>query len=138
MGHSLCFVDTCRLVSCHLLPFPHVFMIHGYRWLHDCEARWLSGRMLSSCVIAAWLEKLSWYQIQNEQVCHAEQSVFRFERSNGLDTALYKTYLYLIFTIRSPCARPSSTVLYLTLMSSSPCLPLLLSWCPFLGHSMLN
>ena len=48
-------------------------------------------------VIAAWLEcfqeKPSW--CRNEQICQG-QSVKRFERSNGLDAALYKTYLYLM------------------------------------------
>ena len=27
----------------------------------------------------------------------------RFERSNGLDTALYKNYLYLFYLYKSPC-----------------------------------
>ena len=43
------------------------------------------------CAIAAWLEcfqeKPSW--CRNKQVCHGRKSVKRFERSNGLDTALY-------------------------------------------------
>ena len=45
-----------------------------------------------------FLEKPSW--CRNEQVCHAGEakSVKRFERSNGLDTALYKNYIYLFFT----------------------------------------
>ena len=49
--------------------------------------------MNSRCAIAAWLEcfqeKPSW--CRNEQVCQGRKSVKRFERSNGLDTALYKT-----------------------------------------------
>ena len=48
-------------------------------------------------VIATWLEffqkKPSW--CRNEQVYQGWKSVERFERSNGLDTALYKNYLYL-------------------------------------------
>ena len=48
--------------------------------------------MNSRCAIAAWLEcfqeKPSW--CRNEQVCQGRISVKRFERSNGLDTALYK------------------------------------------------
>ena len=48
--------------------------------------------MSSRCAIAAWLEcfqeKPSW--CRNEQVCQGRISVKRFERSNGLDTALYK------------------------------------------------
>ena len=43
-------------------------------------------------MIAAWLEyfpeKSDW--CRNEQVCQGRKSVKRFERSNGLDTALYK------------------------------------------------
>ena len=43
-------------------------------------------------VIAAWLEcfpeKSDW--CRNEQVCQGRKSVKRFDRSNGLDTALYK------------------------------------------------
>ena len=46
----------------------------------------------SRCVIAAWLEcfqeKPSW--CRNEQVCQGRKGVKRFERYNGLDTALYK------------------------------------------------
>ena len=46
----------------------------------------------SHCAIAAWLEcfqeKPSW--CRNEQVCQGRKSVKRFERSNGLDIALYK------------------------------------------------
>ena len=53
--------------------------------------------MDSRCAIAAWLEcfqeKPSWFR--NKQVCQGRISVKRFERSNGLDTALYKTYLYI-------------------------------------------
>ena len=49
--------------------------------------------MNSRCAIAAWLEcfkeKSSWCQ-----VCQGRKSVKRFERSNGLDTALYKTHLF--------------------------------------------
>ena len=57
--------------------------------------------VLSLRVIAAWLEcfpeKPSW--CRNEQVCQGsstagEESVKRSERSNGLDTALYKNYLF--------------------------------------------
>ena len=48
--------------------------------------------MNSRCAIAAWLEcfqeKPSW--CRNEQVCQGRKSVKRFERSNGLDTVLYK------------------------------------------------
>ena len=50
---------------------------------------------MSDLVVArncAWLEcfpeKPSW--CRNEQVCQGRKSVKRFERSNGLDTALYK------------------------------------------------
>ena len=50
--------------------------------------------MFSCCVIAAWLEcfpeKPSWCRI--EQVCQGAKNVKLFERSNGLDTALYKNY----------------------------------------------
>ena len=58
-------------------------------------------------VIAAWLEcfpeKPSW--CRNEQVCQGRKSVKRFERSNGLDTVLYKNilllyvYLYAHYTV---------------------------------------
>ena len=45
-----------------------------------------------SRVIAAWLEcfpkKSSWFR--NDLVCQWRIGVKRFERSNGLDTALYK------------------------------------------------
>ena len=48
--------------------------------------------MNSRCALAAWLEcfqeKPSWRR--SEQVCQGRKSVKRFERSNGLDTALYK------------------------------------------------
>ena len=48
-----------------------------------------------SHIIAAWLEcfpeKLSWCRNEHRSV----KSVKRFEWSNGLDTALYKTYLYI-------------------------------------------
>ena len=48
--------------------------------------------MNSRCAIAAWIEgfpeKPSW--CRNEQVCQGRISVKRFERSNGLDNALYK------------------------------------------------
>ena len=51
--------------------------------------------MNSRCVIAAWLErfqeKLSW--CRNEQVSQV-RSVRHFERSNGLDTALYKNIIF--------------------------------------------
>ena len=44
------------------------------------------------CAIVAWLEcfqeKPSWRR--NEQVCQGRKRVKRFERSNGLDAALYK------------------------------------------------
>ena len=58
--------------------------------------------MSSLCAIAAWLEcfqeKPSW--CLNEQVCQGRISVKRFERSNGLDTALYKNiplpFFYLL------------------------------------------
>ena len=50
--------------------------------------------------IAAWLEyfqqKLSW--CRNEQVWQGRKSVKRFERSNGLDTALYKTNLVMVLS----------------------------------------
>ena len=53
--------------------------------------------MNSRCAIAAWpecfQEKPSW--CRNEHVCQGRKSVKRFERSNGLDTALYNNYLYL-------------------------------------------
>ena len=53
--------------------------------------------MSSRCAIAAWLEcfqeKPSW--CRNEQVCQGRISVKRFERSNGLDTALYKKNIHL-------------------------------------------
>ena len=56
--------------------------------------------MNSRCAIAAWLEcfqeKPSW--CRNEQVCQGKKSVNRFERSNGLDTALYKN-IHLPFYI---------------------------------------
>ena len=55
---------------------------------------------LMVCVIAAWLEcfpeKSTW--CRNEQVCgggEGAKSVNHFEQSNGLDTALYKNYLFL-------------------------------------------
>ena len=52
---------------------------------------------MSSRLIAAWLEcvpeKSSW--CRNEQVCQGRKSVKRFERSDGLDTAVYKTYPFL-------------------------------------------
>ena len=58
--------------------------------------------MNSHCAIAAWLEcfqeKPSW--CRNEQVCQGRTSVKRFERSNGLDTALYKN-IPLPFMYRS-------------------------------------
>ena len=53
--------------------------------------------MSSRCAIAAWLEcfqeKQSW--CRNEQVCQGRISVTSFERSNGLDTALYKNIPFL-------------------------------------------
>ena len=53
--------------------------------------------MNSHCAIAAWLEcfqeKPNW--CRNEQVCQGRKSVKRFERSNGLDTALYKNIPFL-------------------------------------------
>ena len=53
--------------------------------------------MHSRCAIAAWLEcfqeKSSW--CRNEQVWQGRISVKRFERSNGLDTALYKNIPFL-------------------------------------------
>ena len=36
----------------------------------------------------------------NRSVREGKKSVKRFERSNGLDTALYKNYLYLLFFYR--------------------------------------
>ena len=52
--------------------------------------------MKSSHQIASSLEcfqeKPSW--CQNEQVCQGRKSVKHFERSNGLDTVLYKTIPY--------------------------------------------
>ena len=47
------------------------------------------------CLVECFPEKPSW--CRNEQVCQGRQkvSVKRFERSNGLDTALHKKYLYL-------------------------------------------
>ena len=54
--------------------------------------------MNSRCVNAAWLEcfqeKPSW--CRNEQVCQGRISVQRFERSNGLDTGLYKKHTFYI------------------------------------------
>ena len=51
-------------------------------------------------IIAAWLEcfleKPS--LCRNEQVCQGRKSVKSFERSNGLDTALYKN-IFFIFII---------------------------------------
>ena len=54
------------------------------------------------CVIAAWLECFPWKPswCRNEQVCQRRKSVKRFERYNGLDTALYKNiplplYMYM-------------------------------------------
>ena len=59
----------------------------------------MSDLVSAQIVIAASLEcfpkKPSW--CRNEQVCQGRKSVKRFERSNGLDTALYKNYLYLFF-----------------------------------------
>ena len=62
-----------------------------------------SGGNVSDLVVArnccmARTEKPSW--CRNEQVCRGGgggKSVKRFERSNGLDTALYKNYLYLYY-----------------------------------------
>ena len=56
----------------------------------------------SSRVIGALLEcfpeKPSW--CRNEQVCQGSKSVKSFERSNGLDTALYIcTFTFLLMTI---------------------------------------
>ena len=52
----------------------------------------------SSCLIAVWLEcfpeKPSW--CRNEQVCQGRKSVKRFERCNGLDTALYKNIPFIM------------------------------------------
>ena len=46
-------------------------------------------------------EKPSW--CRNEHVCQeGQQSVKTFERSNGLDTALYKNYLLLPLSLESP------------------------------------
>ena len=43
-------------------------------------------------------EVSSWCRI--EQVCQGEaKNVKRFERSNGLDTALYKNYLFTFFIV---------------------------------------
>ena len=52
--------------------------------------------MNSRCAIAAWLEC---FQEKPRTVSErtglpGEESVKRFERSNGLDTALYKTILF--------------------------------------------
>ena len=56
--------------------------------------------MNSRCAFAAWLEcfqeKPSW--CRNEQVCQGRKSVKHFERSNVLDTALYKAYLFFTTT----------------------------------------
>ena len=58
--------------------------------------------MNSRCAIAVWLEcfqeKPSW--CRNEQVCQGRKSVKRFERSNGLDTALYKNIPLPFFYLR--------------------------------------
>ena len=60
----------------------------------------MSDLALARNNIAVWLEcfpeKPSW--CRNEQVCHAGEatSVKRFARSNGLDTALYKNYFFLV------------------------------------------
>ena len=56
--------------------------------------------MNSRCAIAAWLECFQEKPITVSECTGlpGEESVKRFERSNGLDTALYKTipfYLYL-------------------------------------------
>ena len=55
--------------------------------------------MDSRCAIAAWIEcfkeKPSW--CRNEHVCQGRISVRRFERSNGLDTALYKNIPFYYF-----------------------------------------
>ena len=52
-------------------------------------------------VIAAWLEcfpeKPSW--CRNEQVCQGGQSIKRFERSNGLETALNKNMHFTFFIV---------------------------------------
>ena len=54
--------------------------------------------MNSHCAIAAWLEcfqeKPSW--CRNEQVCQGRISVKRLERSNGLETALYKNIPFFL------------------------------------------
>ena len=47
--------------------------------------------MNSCCAIAAWLECFQEKPITVSTGLPGEESVKRFERSNGLDTALYKT-----------------------------------------------
>ena len=51
----------------------------------------------SSRVIDAWLECLQEKPscCRNDQVCQGRKSLKRFERSNGLDTALYKKNILL-------------------------------------------
>ena len=55
--------------------------------------------MNSRCAIAAWLEcfqeKQSW--CRNDHVCQGRKNVKRFERSNVLDSALYKNIPFLPF-----------------------------------------
>ena len=57
--------------------------------------------VLSLRVIATWLEcfqeKSSW--CRNKQVCQGRKTVKSFERSNELDTALYKNYLYIFLPL---------------------------------------
>ena len=55
----------------------------------------LSSQEIAVC-LECFPENPSW--CRNEQVCQGRKSVKRFERSNGLDTALYKTYIYLCDT----------------------------------------
>ena len=62
--------------------------------------------MNSRCAIAAWREcfqeKPTW--CRNEQVCQGRKSVKLFERSNGLDSALYKIIPLTFYCTLGFCA----------------------------------
>ena len=62
----------------------------------------MSEYSLRNCCMAldSFQEKPSWGR--NEQVCQGRKRVKRFERCNGLDTALYKNILFMISSILHP------------------------------------
>ena len=58
----------------------------------------MNSRGASAASLECFQEKPSW--CRNEQVCQGMISVKRFERSNGLDTAVYKNIPLPFFNYR--------------------------------------